>query len=199
MLKTFYHFRSSFVVAWCLAMSDTCAICRDPMSEADDRLALQCGHVFHQHCIQSYADVKSMHILDLQCPNCKATSHDIRQREETLIVQSVGDETSDAAAGDMAATEATQTDQDTGDGYDHSAPQSSVGALAAVYSASRKSSAVACSAHRCLGLMQDITPSLKAEICPPLTVWRWIRICPPLIVNQSGCFLKAKRANSESL
>ena len=85
------------------------------MSEADDRLALQCGHVFHQHCIQSYADVKSMHILDLQCPNCKATSHDIRQREETLIVQSVGDETSDAAAGDMAATEAAQTDQDTGD------------------------------------------------------------------------------------
>ena len=56
-----------------------------------------------------------MHILDLQCPNCKATSHDIRQREETLIVQSVGDETSDAAAGDMAATEAAQTDQDTGD------------------------------------------------------------------------------------
>ena len=88
-------------------MSNTCAICHDMMSEADARFALPCGHVYHQYCIESYAEAKSMQVADLKCPTCKKTSHDIRAREKEVISQSVDDETSDAAAGDLAATEAT--------------------------------------------------------------------------------------------
>ena len=55
-----------------------------------------------------------MQVADLKCPTCKKTSHDILAREKEVISQSVADETIDAAAGDLAATQATQTDQDTG-------------------------------------------------------------------------------------
>ena len=108
-------FPSSLLVAWCLAMSDDkCAICRETMLESDDRFALQCGHVYHQCCIECYAEVKKVHIADLPCPKCKSTSHDLRMKEEAVIIQDVDDGHPYTAAGYLAATEATQN-EDTSD------------------------------------------------------------------------------------
>ena len=87
------------------------------MLESDDRVALQCGHVYHQSCIGTYADVQKVHIADLRCPKCKATSHDIRAKEEAAIIHMCnvyeGPNSTDAV--DLTATEATRNDQDTGD------------------------------------------------------------------------------------
>ena len=99
------------------------------MLESDDRVALQCGHVYHQSCIGTYADVKKVHIADLRCPKCKATSHDIRAKEEAAVIHmcNVYEGPNSTGAVDLAATEATQTDQAMGD--------AAAGALAATEAA----------------------------------------------------------------
>ena len=76
---------------------------------------------------------EEVQIEDLPCPKCKATSHDLRVKEEAVISQNVDDghpytvagylaateetqhEDTIDATGEGAATEAAQNDQDTGD------------------------------------------------------------------------------------
>ena len=43
-----------------------CVICRDNMLNTESRLALPCGHVFHQECIQRYAEYKKCS-MELAC------------------------------------------------------------------------------------------------------------------------------------
>ena len=58
------------------------------MCESQNLLSLQCGHVYHTACIDTYAAVKEVNIADLQC---KETSHDLRARESATIVQDIED------------------------------------------------------------------------------------------------------------
>ena len=44
-----------------------CIICQDALKMEERRVALECGHVFHQQCLETYAECKNIRI-EQACP-----------------------------------------------------------------------------------------------------------------------------------
>ena len=47
-----------------------CVICHCPMSVAQERFALDCGHCFHANCLETWAHVKGVALEDACAYNC---------------------------------------------------------------------------------------------------------------------------------
>ena len=46
---------------------EVCSICLDPLTEGGDiREMAECGHLFHQRCVDMWLSQKG------ECPNCKS-------------------------------------------------------------------------------------------------------------------------------
>ena len=60
-----------------------CAICLAPLD--DTRTSLECGHVFHTYCVETYCDSANQSISAIPCPQCKRTGHQLSELRARAI------------------------------------------------------------------------------------------------------------------
>ena len=74
-----------------------CSICLNPNSEGGQPVMTACKHVFHRHCIESWAKIKS------ECPECRQEFEESVQeeeKEEKGALESVAEAGEDEEAGE---------------------------------------------------------------------------------------------------
>ena len=79
----------------------TCIICMCPMLPAEATTALVCGHVYHEYCIDEYAQVKGLE-RDRACPiRCRNPVVTVVEDEEEPAPAGQGGDPSNAASGEL--------------------------------------------------------------------------------------------------